>query len=234
MRLGLVAEGPTDRIVIEAAVRAILADRRFVLTQLQPEQSAAFGPLGTGWAGVLRWCEQSAARGKGRLHDDALAFAVQDILILHLDADVAGVTYESANVTKGRKHGALPCAHPCPPPRATTDALRSVLLTWCGVKAVPAGVVLCVPSKSIEAWVVQALFPNDKVAVGGGLECYDQPEARFGTQPKKSRIAKTRRDYQARAADLTAAWGRVRTSLTEAARFEEELKTAIRALPLRK
>ena len=45
LRIALVAEGPTDRIVIEAALKAILGERTFVLTQLQPEGSIAFGSI---------------------------------------------------------------------------------------------------------------------------------------------------------------------------------------------
>ena len=74
VRIALVAEGPTDAIVIEAALRAVFASRTFVLQQLQPEGSAAFGEMGTGWVGVYRWCRQTATRGGGRLSHDRLLF----------------------------------------------------------------------------------------------------------------------------------------------------------------
>jgi hypothetical protein len=54
LRIGLVAEGKTDQVVIEAALKAIL-ERPFILTLLQPETSDPFGdagPLGGGWGGV--------------------------------------------------------------------------------------------------------------------------------------------------------------------------------------
>src|SRR5205085_10570829 len=89
LRIALVAEGPTDGVVIEAALRSMLSERPFVLTQIFPEGSISFGQLGTGWAGVYRWCHQSAKRGNGRLQGDALVFQNYDLLILHLDADVA-------------------------------------------------------------------------------------------------------------------------------------------------
>ena len=92
LRVALVAEGPTDGVVIKAALNAMLGEGTFVLTQLFPETSVAFGPLGTGWAGVYRWCQASAARGGGRLSGYKLLFDIgmHDLLILHLDADVAG------------------------------------------------------------------------------------------------------------------------------------------------
>jgi hypothetical protein len=61
-----------------------------MLTQLQPEGPVSFGTIGSGWVGVYRWCHQSAERGAGRLSGDQLLFRNYDMLILHLDADVAG------------------------------------------------------------------------------------------------------------------------------------------------
>ena len=54
LRVAVVAEGPTDKIVIEAVIFRIFGDRAFILRQLQPEESEAFTPLGTGWGGVYR------------------------------------------------------------------------------------------------------------------------------------------------------------------------------------
>lgn len=54
LRIALVAEGPTDCIVIEAALNSFLT-RPFILTQLQPEDFQAlggFGATGAGWGGV--------------------------------------------------------------------------------------------------------------------------------------------------------------------------------------
>lgn len=62
LRIAVVAEGVTDFAVIEAAIAAMLAERPFVLTALQPEGNVAFtgggeaGPFGGGWKGVYRWC----------------------------------------------------------------------------------------------------------------------------------------------------------------------------------
>ena len=61
LRIALVAEGPTDRIVIEAALRSTLGSRPFVLNQFQPVGSVAFGPMGSGWSGVYRWCQQAVS-----------------------------------------------------------------------------------------------------------------------------------------------------------------------------
>ena len=72
LRVALVAEGPTDLIVIQAALKSILGERSFVLTQIFPETSLAFDSMGTGWAGVYKWCHKSAINGGGRLSGSGL------------------------------------------------------------------------------------------------------------------------------------------------------------------
>jgi hypothetical protein len=229
LRIAAVAEGPTDVIVIESALKAVLDGKPFVLNQLQPEGSVAFGQRGGGWIGVYRWCKESARRGSGRLRDDRLLRDF-DALVVHLDADVASSQYADGNVIPDTNHGSLPCERPCPPASNTTDALRSVLLSWCGEAEAPAGVVLCTPSKSTEAWVVCALFPSDMAARSGDLlECNPNPEARFGQQPKAKRIRKTQSDYRNHASAMLLAWPRVagQNGLSEARRFHEELLVAL-------
>ncbi len=93
LRIAVVTEGPTDAVVLKAAIGAIVGDRPFMMTQLQPDDSVALlgsaGPHGGGWKGVGRWCLQTLERNGGRIHDDLL-FTQHDLLIIHLDADVAG------------------------------------------------------------------------------------------------------------------------------------------------
>jgi len=205
LRIALVAEGPTDGVVIESALRAILQGREFVFKQIFPEGSLVFGVLGAGWGGVYRWCHQSSQRGSGSLRGDSLVFQNFDLLILHLDADVAGFDYQDDEIIPTTFDLQLPCEEDCPPPSATTNALRLVLLSWCGEKTVPAKTVLCTPSKSTEAWVVASLFPND-IAVGKGIECYRDPESRLGQQKANNRIRKRKRDYEDRSKDFQLAW----------------------------
>ena len=73
LRIALVAEGPTDGVVVTAALRSFLGERVFVLNQIFPEGSNSFGEMGTGWVGVYRWCHQAARRGGGRLATDHLS-----------------------------------------------------------------------------------------------------------------------------------------------------------------
>src|SRR5258708_3877478 len=171
-RVGLVCEGPTDRIIINAAVASLLGGRNFVLNQLQPEESIAFGPPGTGWVGVYNWCRQAANQGGGSVGGSPL-FDTYDVLFVHLDADVADETYARGNIVTTATD--LPCSRPCPPPSDSTNNLRSVILSWLGEPALPPGTVFCLPSKSTEAWVLAALFPLDAIVGSGRLECHDSP-----------------------------------------------------------
>ena len=223
LRVGLVAEGPTDAIVIEAALGSILGGRPFVLTQLQPESSVGFGQAGTGWSGVYRWCKQVVARS-GRLSSDRLLFGHFHAVIIHLDADVAAEVYSAAGITPAATDQGLPCQRPCPPPDDTVDALRGVALSWCGETTNPANTVFCLPSKSTEAWVVAALIPTDAAfAAYPCFECHPEPAARLSQQPKASRFRKSVRDYRQRAEALRRAWPAVASRLSAAGRFRDEV-----------
>lgn len=223
LRIALVAEGPTDRIVLESALTSMLAGRSFILKQLQPEESIPFGEIGTGWVGIYRWCKQVVARSNGALRGDILYFSY-DILILQLDADVAEKSYDDGSIQENIQD--LPCVQECPPPTATTNRLRNVLLRWAGENETPPKTVLCSPSKSMEAWVVAALLPND-VAMRQGIECFNNPEARLSQQPADQRFQKRKQDYQDRLEQLTTAWPRLVETLEEPARFQRDLLAMI-------
>jgi len=237
VRIALVAEGITDYEVLDAAVAAILGDRSFDLKLLQPEGSVAFtgggnaGLFGGGWKGVYRWCLQAAQRGGGSLTGDPL-FISYDLLLLHLDADVA--SEDPANHEIGpilQLAGVLPCEQPCPPANATTNPLRQILLSWVGELHTPPKTVLCTPSKSIEAWVMAIFFPNDHEMGKKGWECHRKPETRLGQQPKQNRFAKNYVDYQNRKTELQAGWPKIVEKLTEARRFHDDMTTAIQNIP---
>lgn len=235
LRIALVAEGETDKTVIGAAIEALLSGRDYLLRLLQPEDSLALEPAGPfggltggGWGGVYRWCQGTVRDNEGQLREHPL-FMEYDILILHLDADVAGKKYSDYRIIDPVND--LPCEEPCPPPAATTDKLRQVLLRWCGETAPPPQTVLCTPSKSTEAWVASALVSEDSEMQRKGWECHPDPESRLGVQPKEERIRKCKADYQSRQSHMTAAWDRLRRDLSEAGRFSTDFLNAVAALP---
>lgn len=233
-RVHVVCEGPTDFVVIRSILSHFLPE--FVVTQIQPETSlygGDQGPLGGGWKGVRSWCQNVADQGgmetSGRLLN-------ADLLIIHIDADVA----DDEEVS---------CSHPCPPPGATTDALRKTLSSWLGVSQWPENVVTCIPSKSTEAWVLAALHPNDRFVKRQAkkqqedqalpadfLECRAEPALLLIGKPtrlvrrKKGRdVKKIKARYQAVSSRLSEAWPSVEVLCTEAKRFRTDLQAAFGA-----
>lgn len=169
LRIGFAVEGTTDFLMLEAAVAAILPDYDLETVRLQPEVSDAFlaiaGTTGFGWPGVYRWCREAVEKGGGAISGGPLLESY-DAVVLQLDADVAGVTYAEGHIKD--QTGDLPCEHKCPPPHATTDALRKVLLRWLGEDIEPKKLATCMPSKALEAWILAGLYPTDAVVRSGG------------------------------------------------------------------
>lgn len=226
LRIGLVAEGYTDKVVVRAALGSILGERPFLLRLLQPEESLALEPaqpftgVGKGWGGVYLWCREALRRSNGNFNDDPL-FMEYDLVILHLDADVAGKGYADYEVEDSVND--LPCEEPCPPPSATTDRLRPVLLRWIGKTTLPPRTILCTPSKSSETWVVAALFPDDVEMQRKGWECHPNPEARLAVQPVGQRVKMSEKAYKQLEGRLVEEWPRVSSQLSEAERFATDV-----------
>jgi hypothetical protein len=225
LRVALIAEGPTDAIVIQAALKALLP-RPFVLTQLQPEPTRP--KLGTGWGGVLRWCLDFATRGHARFEDDPTLPGF-DLFVVHIDADVAEKRYadvsdEMADLAGQRGWPSLPNVIPCPPPSGSADAMRTCLLAWAGMQAPGPKTVLCVPSKAVEAWLTAAVF-SDGHALLHDLECNLHVEAQLRALPIAQRVKKTARDYWKHEKTITSAWSVVRQRCTQAERFSMDVTT---------
>ena len=223
LRVALVAEGPTDAVVIEAALKALLP-RPFVLTQLQPEPTRP--KLGTGWGGVVRWCLEFATRGHATLEDDPTLPGF-DLFVLHVDADVAEATYadvsdEIADIAIQRGWPALPNGIPCPPAAGSADAVRPCVLSWAGLQTPGPRTVICVPSKSVDSWLVAAAF-DDGHTLLADLECNLNVVAQLATISKDQRIKKTTREYRARQEQVTALWATVRQRCSQAERFSAEV-----------
>jgi hypothetical protein len=214
--VGIVCEGNTDEIVVEAILRVVAGEHRARL--LQPERTrfaeGGYGVFGGGWKGVREWC-----RAQGRL-SEALASAPLGrfaALVIHVDADVAG-------------DPEVACEQPCPPASDTGDALRDfVLREWCEDGDVPPRVVFCIPSKTTDAWVFVALYPDDRLAVPD-IECRPEPEALLKQRPEKlvsgPENRKNTTAYRQAAPLVAEAWPHVCSLCTQAERFDRELRQA--------
>lgn len=230
LRIAVAVEGPTDAIVLEAILDSLLVNIEFEFQTLQPEGSTAFGfspfgETGGGWGGVYRWSRQAALEGDGSVSGSS-ALSYHDVLIVQVDADVAGERYSSGNI-QDAPYQDLPCEKPCPPPEHTTNALRRVILNWLGERQCPLRVVLCTPSKSMEAWVLAAIWPDNPVIRRKNWECQTNPERQLGALPKARRFKKHQEDYRSKQSEIAAEWPNVSARLTEAARFETEFRAAL-------
>jgi len=218
LRIALVAEGVTDQVIIEAALRAILP-YPFILTYQPPERTRP--DLGEGWGKVMKWCREFHVRGYAALESDP-TLDLFDIVILHLDADVADKSYAHCGprmVEMAQKDclATLPCPAPCPPASAAIDNLKIVFLSWLGVTNIGSKSVFCIPSKSSEAWLLAARFYNNTNLMEG-LECNELVQL-----PKTQRIKKSRISYQRHASSISSFWTTVRQICPQAEVFHNDV-----------
>lgn len=223
LRVALIAEGPTDAIIVEAALKALLP-RPFVMTLLQPEPTRP--KMGTGWGGVLRWCLEFASRGHARLEDDPTLPGF-DLFVIHTDADVAERSYgdvspEMVTLASERHWPPLPCAVPCPPPDGCVNEIRTRVLAWARLPAPGPKTVLCVPSKAIDAWLASGVLVAGHKLLGS-IEYDLNLEAQLAALPKAERVKKTRLAYLSLQNTITTAWPIVRQRCSQADRFSNEI-----------
>jgi len=187
LRIALVAEGPTDYVIIEAALKAFLP-QPFILTQLQPE--ATKPEIGGGWGGVLKWCSMAGERFQGPIDQDPTLVDF-DLLIIHLDVDVATFNYADcgehiALLAQQKSWANLPCAQVCPPVGSTVQALQTVITSWLG-QASLGDAVLCLPAQSSGTWLAAALLDAAHPLLTNA-ECDITVESRLPLLPKSKEL----------------------------------------------
>ena len=224
-RFSVVCEGPADYYLIEATIAAILGGADFILQRIQPPDSlygGDAGPHGGGWKGVRSWCQKTCQQW-GDIAASRTAIA-GDLLIIHVDADIA----DDAEIN---------CAQPCPPAEATVERLRTVILGWLGSIALPNWVILCTPSKDMDAWVLTALYPQDEWS-SAEIECRPSPADHLRNKPEKlvrqrdGKNHKCSASYQEIGTRMIEAWPRVIEVCRQADRFQSDFLVAItRELP---
>lgn len=226
-RIALVAEGPTDYEVIHAALKAILPDR-FTLTLLQPEPTRP--AMGGGWGGVLKWCYAAGERHAATLDTDP-TLENYDLLLIHLDVDVAQAQYADCGLLVPAQAAAkgwatLPCNRPCPPVVDTCTQLEAVLLSWMSPAQVGAKTVLCLPAQSSGTWLAAATLPVGH-ALLVGHECNVTVETQLAQLPLAHRIRKVTREYRSHAGQVTTNWAHVKGLCSQAVAFEQAVQAAL-------
>lgn len=227
LRIALVAEGPTDFELIMAALRAILPGA-FQMTLLQPE--ATLPHLGTGWSGVLKWCQAAGQRHHGSLDTDP-TLEGYDLLIIHLDADVALKRYADcgeavSDLANQLGWLPLPCNQPCPPVANTCAQLQAALLSWLAPATPGTKSVWCIPAQSTGAWLAAAVL-NANHELLQGLECDPTVENALSRLPLRQRIKKTVPDYRRHADSIRTNWSQVKAQCSQAQVFEQGVLAAV-------
>lgn len=230
IRIALIAEGATDKIVIEAALEALLPQgTAIILRQLQPDTpedgvlggsaDATAGIHGGGWGGVCRWCRSVPELGAGNLI--AAAQLSYDFVIIHLDVDVSRGSYTQPSIIPCDGMLPLPCAKPCPPASASADALKEVVKSWLAPVTTEANVLWCLPAYNTETWGYAAWRTADARGLSN-LECQrDIP------QKLKSHVEKTKRKYLLHQHDITTNWATVEELCPQAKAFSDAVRTVI-------
>jgi hypothetical protein len=149
----LVCEGQTDVPVFRAMIQELWPSVEQVLS-LQPELDEMGRAHGrTGWSEVRSWCEQHAADLNEVL--EPLVGEAVDLLLIAIDVDIA---IAAGIADPPRRAGAY-----------ESKRLRDVMEGWLGPvvkKRVPEQVVFSTPVMAIEAWVIAALFRQERAPEG--------------------------------------------------------------------
>ncbi|MDR2755337.1 MAG: hypothetical protein LBC20_06485 [Planctomycetaceae bacterium] len=238
LEIGIIAEGPTDILVIKEIVENLISDQcEFTCTSIQPKCSAAFEQLntelGTGWSGVCRCLLEMKEQSNGKFNQH-IGIQRLDILIIHLDVDVTRQSYAEGhlrNIDDNLPCPSIPCSlspkrrklcpSNCDIPHQRADAIRQVVLNW--LNCTPQQLVFCTPSDAMDAWVFAAFFPDDTRIRQNKLECVEKPERLLKSQPKQKRIEKTVMDYRKKVVgSFGDLWSNARKNCSEAERFSQE------------
>jgi hypothetical protein len=230
LKIGMVVEGPTDAIVLQAGLTAFIKTP-FTAITLQPQVSP--GSSGTGWSGVYRWCRQVASLKSGTLSENPILLNL-DLVIIQIDADVAGMSYADAGIHEPAFND-LPCERPCPPASDTVGLLFRVVQGWLLPTRPGDYGIICVPSKCIEAWVAAGLYSQTAPELMDELECsytiidyFQQKPARERLiRSKKGKPKKIRSRYLEVSETLSKEWENITQYCPQAGLFQEAVEDSM-------
>jgi hypothetical protein len=215
LRVGIVAEGPSDWLVLQEVMKSVHPDVEFV--SLHPDQTLSQS-LGQGWRGVRAWCVENGPRLELIMNGDSSR--PLHILVIHADCSMA----DKANAE-----------HPCPPASDTAVALAKVVESeWLGCKPRPEFVVIATPSQSSDAWVVATLDPS--YVNLANIECDKAVEEEFVRRRlfrrRDGQVKKPGKVYAPIAARISQSIDHVCTHCPQAEAFRANFRNAVeRSLP---
>lgn len=202
LRIGLIAEGKTDHIVLKALLSAYVEIQRPELdvqfVEIQPVADKTSQNAGGGWTEVYKWCLQnppalrrSAYLGRA-LFSEAVDATRCDLLVIVLDADASA---------KIATKSTIPPPPPAPAPTARGAFICQTLDSWLW----PNGLVdrhkhvTAAAVEAIETWLFSAFEKLEDA------EMISDVDAQFATsyypavgkpyQPGVKRVGKTEANY---------------------------------------
>lgn len=227
IHIGIVAEGATDFIIIQAILEACLPSMEFIPHQLQPENN--YPKHGNGWGGVCKWADDVSQRQFSSLDEylEELGYPAK-VIIIHLDMDVLCSKYSDANLNPKPYWLTLPNKPTCPPISDSNAILISTLESWLSPTLIGNQTVLCLPAQAIETWLAAAIF--------GTTILYTPPESISEcssinlekNRPKPLKVPKTITVYKEKAPLIIQNWQQVTQICSQARLFEQEI---LRVLP---
>ena len=174
--IGLICEGPTDRIVLRTIINHISQEENdFRLIQPEPD---CLGRYGNGWKGVWKWCEKNKKIIPHLLNDIVPCI---DALVIHMDGDVSRKEKEAhcccdkvpcelrntsspidcIKISKGECPVVLPCpAHPNTP-NGNRIYLEGMIRQLSETENEKTRIITMIPCDSTEAWVVSAFNDSE-------------------------------------------------------------------------
>ena len=213
IRVGLVAEGPSDCVALEELIRTVEPETDFL--RIRPDMTLA-SRSPHGWTGVRAWCREMGPLLESFLSaDPGLPL---HLLVIHLDCTMAH------NVRADR---------PCPPAEATASTLREIVAgEWLGRAFLPSFVVLATPSLSTDTWIVAALEPPFQGEVP--LECDPLAERELVRRRllrlRDGEVKKPAAKYEPLAKQMAQKIDEVCAACSEAARFLSDFAAAVSAV----
>ena len=177
--IGIVAEGPVDHLVLKTVINRITGESH-IYRHIQPEQDL-LGKYGNGWKGVYRWCENNAELLPALFTE---IFPALDLLIIHMDGDVArkekevhchckstvctGKNTESPLLCRRLKEGGCPVVLPCGDHENSPEGCRkhlnelilSLLGGYSGKEKIRKKIIVVIPCDSTDTWTASA-FEED-------------------------------------------------------------------------
>lgn len=157
-----------------------------------------------------------------------------DAIIIHLDADVAGMNYlhcGPAIATLTTKMGwlLLPCQQRTLP--ATLQSLEKVIASWIlPLNLTHPGNLLCLPAQAMESWLAAAVLPPTHHLLNN-IEINSNLEAQLKLLPQNLKMKKDIKTYRQKAPMISKNWATVKQVCSQADVFDKGLPADIKNAP---